>query len=74
MTILEDVIDLSARREQKRKDEMPDVDIAEALANIDETINLTVEYLGHHGMTAPQARKVILKHLSDIVMSHDISK
>ncbi len=72
--VLEDVVDLGARREQKRKDEMPDVSIKEAMDNIDETVDLTIQYLQHHGYSEGDAHKLVMKHLSDRVMAHDVSK
>lgn len=70
--LLEDVIDLSKRREQKQKEEVS-FSTDEVLDNIDNTLELTIEYLKNQGMSELDARKVVMKHLSDIVMSHDLN-
>jgi len=70
--LLEDVIDLSKRREQRQKEEEP-FSIDEVLDNIDNTLDLTIEYLKNQGMSELDARKVVMKHLSDTVMVHDLS-
>ena len=67
----DNIIDLDKRREQKREEDQP-VSIQEALLNIDETLELTITYLVHQGMSEGDARGVVLKHLSDIVMADDL--
>ena len=71
--LLEDVIDLSKRREQKQKEEEVSFSTDDVLDNIDNTLELTIEYLKNQGMSELGARKVVMKHLSDIVMSHDLN-
>jgi len=69
--LLEDVIDLSKRREQKQKEEEA-FSIDEVLDNIDNTLELTIEYLKNQGMSELDAQRVVMEHLSDIVMGHDL--
>ncbi|KKM91203.1 hypothetical protein LCGC14_1230950 [marine sediment metagenome] len=72
INLYEDVVDLSKRREQRQKEEEA-FSIDEVLDNIDNTLELTIEYLKNQGMSELDARKVVMKHLSDIVMGHDLS-
>ena len=71
INLQEDIVDLDKRREQKREEEQP-VSIQEALLNIDETLELTIEYLKHQGMSEEDARGVVMQHLSDLVMADDL--
>ena len=68
----DNIIDLDKRREQKRQEEHP-VSTEEALLNIDETPGITITYLADQGMTEEEARGVVMKHLSDLVMANDIA-
>lgn len=71
----EDVVDLSKRREQKQKEQvkMPSVTVPELLADIDGAIELTIGDLIHRGMSQEEAARIVMKHVSDIVMGHDLS-
>ena len=73
INLQEDIVDdtLDKRREQKHQEEHP-VSIQEALLNIDETLEITITYLADQGMSEEEARGVVMKHLSDLVMANDI--
>ncbi len=67
----EDIIDLSKRREQKQKEKQP-FSVEEVLDNISDTLEITIEYLKNQGMSESDARGVVMKRLSDLVMGHDL--
>ncbi len=67
----EDVIDLDKRRQKKQEEDQP-FSIDEVLGNIDDTLEVTIEYLKNQGMSEEDARGRVMKHLSDLVMGHDL--
>ncbi len=73
--LLEDVVDLSKRRKQKQKEQikMPTITVPELLADIDGAIDLTIGDLIHRGMSQEEATRIVIKHVSDIVIGHDLS-
>ncbi len=75
INLLEDVVDLSKKREQKQKEKvkMPSVTVQELLADIDGAIELTIGDLIHRGMSEREAHSVVMKYLSDLVMGHDLT-
>ncbi|KKL72226.1 hypothetical protein LCGC14_2087020 [marine sediment metagenome] len=70
INILEDVIDLSKRREQKRKKQS--IPAEQLLSDIDAAIEVTIGDLIHQGMSQDEARRFVIKHVSDVVMSYDL--
>lgn len=71
MNLFEDVIDLDKRRQQRQEEKQP-FSVDEVLDNIDDTLELTIEYLKDQGMSESDAREVVMKHLSDLVMGQDL--
>ena len=71
INLQEDIVDLDKRREQKQQEDQP-ISVQEALLNIDETLELTITYLEHQGFSEGDARGLVMKHLSDLVMADDI--
>ncbi len=71
MNLFEDVVDFSKRREQKKKEEQP-FSVDEVLDNIDDTREVTIEYLKNQGMSESDAREAVMNRLSDLVMGHDL--
>ena len=63
----EDVVDLSKRRKKMAEP------LANVLADIDGAIELTIGDLIHQGMSQEEATRIVMKHVSDIVMGHDLS-
>ena len=70
--ILEDVVDLGKRRE-KNKTQAVDSAMADYMDDINVVISSTIDHLEASGMSEADADKAVMKHLSDIVMAHDIS-
>ena len=71
MNLFEDVVDFSKRREQKKKEEQP-FSVDEVLENIDDTLEVTLEYLKNQGMSESDAREAVMNRLTDLVMGHDL--
>lgn len=70
--ILEDVVDLGQRRE-KNKTQAVDSAMADYMDDINVVISSTIDQLEASGMSEADAKKAVMKHLSDTVMAHDIS-
>ncbi len=68
----EDVVDLDKKRRQKAIENQP-FSIDDILGNIDDTIEVTIEYLVQKmGWKENDARSAVLQHLSDLVMGNDL--
>ena len=69
--IHENIVDLAKHREMKKKENRP-FSTQEVLDNLDDTFELTITYLVDQGMIEGDALNVVMKHLSDVVMGHDL--
>lgn len=80
MKLSETVVDLDSRRIKKQEDERDQSlkNAAGAIENMKDDFNVvidsTIEALQRSGMSEDNAVKVIVTHLSDLVMSHDLQE
>jgi len=70
INLREDVVDLDKRREKKQLKR--GWSIQGSLRHIDQTIEFTIKDLMEQGINEENSRRVVMKHLSDLVMSHDL--
>jgi len=71
MTILEDIVDLQARRKAKT-DKVANDAIEDMKDDIAHVVAATIDQLKSTGIDEDRAVKIVMKHLSDVVMAHDL--
>lgn len=70
MNLHEDVVDLGKRRKQKHKKR--NWSIQKSLHHIDQSVTYVIEDLMQQEINEDHARRIVMKHLSDLVMSYDV--
>ena len=66
----EDVVNLDKRRRQKHKKR--NWSIQTSLHHIDQSVTYVIEDLMQQEINEDHARRIVMKHLSDLVMSYDV--
>ena len=59
--------DLASRRSQKQ-----DNTVGNVLVDIDQAVSAAMDHLITKGMDESAAKRAVMKHLSDLVMAHDL--